>query len=281
MNNSDKEIYDLIQEEKVDDFISQREELRNKAKQQILKVQEENSKNFNKGRKQTSTNLVGKFTQSVRRIVQDVKDEGTSSGQTKEEVIETNERLRAVRVRLDENYDTAKKALVTLMTRYSDSKSQRNVFTRYALLKAMIKDVIRLETQYWSLVEIPRQEKAETVPAFVLRACAIMEKTQKSGEGVKTSSKLAEEAADRRERIERLNDMTTSQIETENTQMTNDLYRLLKKYTGLRNLIRELKSEYVSSKVYPMFPRYTMLKDMIKDIMHDPDYMEVCHEVDP
>lgn len=53
-------------------------------------------------------------------------------------------------------------------------------------------------------MEIPRQEKAETVPAFVLRACAIMEKTQKSGEGVKTSSKLAEEAADRRERIERL-----------------------------------------------------------------------------
>lgn len=60
-------------------------------------------------------------------------------GQTKEEVIETNERLRGVRVRLDENYDTAKKALVTLMERYSESKSQRNVFTRYALLKAMIK----------------------------------------------------------------------------------------------------------------------------------------------
>lgn len=36
-------------------------------------------------------------------------------------------------------------------------------------------------------------------------------------------------------------DMTTIQIETENTQMTNDLYRLLKKYTGLRNLIRALK----------------------------------------
>ncbi|CAG4993746.1 unnamed protein product [Parnassius apollo] len=87
----------------------------------------------------SSTNLVGKFTQSVRRIVQDVKDEGTSSGQTKEEVIETNERLRAVRIRLDENYDTAKKALVTLMSRYNESKAERNVFTRYALLKAMIK----------------------------------------------------------------------------------------------------------------------------------------------
>lgn len=35
--------------------------------------------------------------------------------------------------------------------------------------------------------------------------------------------------------------MITAQIEAENTQMTNDLYRLLKKYSGLRNLIRELK----------------------------------------
>ncbi|KAI4459697.1 hypothetical protein MML48_6g00021104 [Holotrichia oblita] len=106
-----------------------------------------------------STNLVGKFTQSVRRIVQDVKDEGSASGQTKEEVIETNERLRAVRLRLDESYDTAKKALVSLMTKYNDSKSVHNVFQRYNLLKTMIKEVIRLETQYWTLVDIPKQEK--------------------------------------------------------------------------------------------------------------------------
>ncbi|XP_028048576.1 uncharacterized protein LOC105830998 isoform X1 [Monomorium pharaonis] len=237
-----------------------------------------------------STNLVGKFTQSVRRIVQDVKDEGTSSGQTKEEVIETNERLRVVRIRLDGSYDTAKRALVELMCKYTDSKQVRNVFQRYNLLKNMIKpelptvspfqDVIKLETQYWTLVDIPRQEKQETVPAFVLRACSIMEKTHKSGEGVKTSARLAEEAETKRERIERLENMTTAQIEAENTQMTNDLYRLLKKYTGLRNLIKVLKEEYNSSKLYPMFPRYTILKDMIKDIMHNPDYMEVCHEVD-
>ncbi|EDS39376.1 conserved hypothetical protein [Culex quinquefasciatus] len=198
---------------------------------------------------------------------------------SREELIETNERLRAVRVRLEESYDTAKKALVTLMNKYGDSKSQRNVFNRYPMLKLMIKDVIRLETQYWTLVEIPKQEKLETVPAFVLRACSIMEKSQKSGEGVKTSAKLAEEAAEKRERMERLEIMTTAQVEQENTQMINDLYRLLKKYTGLRNLIRELKSEYGNSKIYPIFPRYTMLKDMIKDIMHDPDYMEVCHEL--
>lgn len=90
-------------------------------------------------------------------------------------------------------------------------------------------------------MDIPKQEKQETVPSYVMRACAIMEKTQKSGEGVKTSSKLAEEALERRDRLERLEDMTTAIIELENTQMINDLYRLLKKYSGLRNLIRELK----------------------------------------
>lgn len=40
------------------------------------------------------------------------------------------------------------------------------------------------------------------------------------------------------------------------------------------------QTEYNDSKMYPMFPRYTILKDLIKAIMHDPDYMEVCHEVD-
>lgn len=39
---------------------------------------------------------------------------------------------------------------------------------------------------------------------FVMRSCSIMEKTQKSGEGVKTTAKLAEDAADRRERMDRL-----------------------------------------------------------------------------
>lgn len=101
-----------------------------------------------------------------------------------------------------------------------------------------------METQYWTLVDIPKQEKQETVPSYVMRACAIMERTQKSGEGVKTTAKLNEEAVERRERMERLEAMTTVQIEQENTQMINDLYRLLKKYSGLRNLIRALKVRY-------------------------------------
>jgi predicted nuclease with TOPRIM domain len=72
-----------------------------------------------------------------------------------------------------------------------------------------------------------------------------MEKTQKSEQ--KTPQKLAEEAAEKKERLERLDPMTTSQIEHENTQMINDLYRLLKKYQGLRNLIRELKVSLIDA----------------------------------
>lgn len=61
------------------------------------------------------------------------------------------------------------------------------------------------------MIDIPKQEKQETVPSYVMRACSIMEKTQKSGEGVKTSAKLAEEAAERKERLERLECMFFSQ----------------------------------------------------------------------
>lgn len=86
-----------------------------------------------------SSNLMGKFTQSVRRIVQDVKDEGTMSGLSREEVIDINERLILFRFRLEMSYDTAKQALNSLMAKYGDSKSQRNIFHRYPLLKIMIK----------------------------------------------------------------------------------------------------------------------------------------------
>lgn len=68
----------------------------------------------------------------------------------------------------------------------------------------MIQEVVRLEMQYWLLVELPKQEKQEPVPLYVLRACATLEKTQKPGEGIKTTAKLADEEEKRRERIERL-----------------------------------------------------------------------------
>uniref|UniRef100_T1JF54 Uncharacterized protein n=1 Tax=Strigamia maritima TaxID=126957 RepID=T1JF54_STRMM len=155
------------------------------------------------------SNLMGKFTHSVKRLVKDVADETMPGGQSKEQCIQTNERLRMVTHRIGESYETAKKALTTMHDRYNDSKVTRNVFQRYRMLKAMIKEVIRLEIQYWSLVDVPKQEKQESVPVYVLRACAALEKSteNKPGEGVRTSSKMAEEEAKAKERIARFEDL--------------------------------------------------------------------------
>ncbi|KAH6948718.1 hypothetical protein HPB50_026019 [Hyalomma asiaticum] len=72
--------------------------------------------------------------------------------------------------------------------------------------------------------------------------------------------------------------MTVQEIEEENAQTINDLYRLLKKYSNLRGIVHGLQIAYTDAKVYPFIPRYNMLKDMIKCVLRDPSYMEVCHE---
>jgi len=56
--------------------------------------------------------------------------------------------------------------------------------------------------------------------------------------------------------------MTTAQIEHENTQLINDLYRLLKKYLGLRHLIRVLKVSESDENfaLYPLIPIRTRRK---------------------
>ncbi|CAG0891766.1 unnamed protein product [Darwinula stevensoni] len=201
-------------------------------------------------------------------------------GRGREENIQTNEQLRFVRAKVEESYETARHALINLQNKYAESKNVKNVFHRYSLLKAMIKEVVRLDAQYWALMDIPRQEKQEAVSAYVLRACATLQTLTKAGEGFKTSAKVAEEEERRRELQARLDVMTTGEIDNENSQLINDLYRLLKKYSSLRLVIRGLKEEYFDSRFYPIFPRYILLKDMIKDVIHAPAFMEVCHEVE-
>ncbi|XP_069957348.1 uncharacterized protein [Cherax quadricarinatus] len=231
-------------------------------------------------RSDSRSNIVGKFTQSVKRIVQEVKEEGVpADGETRDDAIATNHRLRAVRNRLEEAHETARGALLTLHTQYNHSKTTWNVFTRYTLLKAMIKEVVRLETEYWQMLEVPRQEKQEPVLSYVLRACSIIEKSQRSQEQAEKARAADEEEEERkRENAQRLNGMTTSQILEENNSLTNELYRHLRKYSSLRTLMRELKDDYVESKMYPIIPRYFMLKEMIRDVMRDPAFVEICQE---
>lgn len=61
-----------------------------------------------------------------------------TGGQPRDEVICINERLRFVRLRLEESYKTAKNSLIQLHSHYNESKLQ-SAIRRYAILKAMIK----------------------------------------------------------------------------------------------------------------------------------------------
>lgn len=49
--------------------------------------------------------------------------------------------------------------------------------------------------------------------------------------------------------------MTVKEIEDENTQTINDLYRLLKRYSALKGVVHTLRLAYQDSKVYPFIPR--------------------------
>jgi hypothetical protein len=61
--------------------------------------------------------------------------------------------------------------------------------------------VVKLETQYWTLLDVPKQEKQEPVGTYVLRACVALEKVQ-----VKPSEKSSaiENEESKREEKERL-----------------------------------------------------------------------------
>ncbi|KAH7978518.1 hypothetical protein HPB49_005794 [Dermacentor silvarum] len=69
----------------------------------------------------------------------------------------------------------------------------------------MVKDVTCLDTQYWVLLELPRQEKQEQVNAYVLRACATLEKASESRtQDAAARATADEEARERKQRLDGL-----------------------------------------------------------------------------
>uniref|UniRef100_A0A183E7E3 HDAC_interact domain-containing protein n=1 Tax=Gongylonema pulchrum TaxID=637853 RepID=A0A183E7E3_9BILA len=63
-------------------------------------------------------------------------------------------------------------------------------------------------------------------------------------------------------------------------RMHVDLYRLLRKYLKLREMLKELKSNFDSSRFFPIIPRYSLLKSMIKNVIREPTFAEIYHEPD-
>lgn len=78
------------------------------------------------------------------------------------------------------------------------------------MLKTIVKEVIQLDAQYWLLLDVPKQDKQEQVNVYVLRACAVLEKSSDTRQTSTTDSsksqaaQQAEEEAREKERKARL-----------------------------------------------------------------------------
>jgi hypothetical protein len=70
----------------------------------------------------------------------------------------------------------------------------------------MVKEVVNLDTQYWILLDVPKQEKQEQVTTYFLRTCSSLEKAgdSKTVDGAYQPKPAEEEekAKERRQRLE-------------------------------------------------------------------------------
>lgn len=70
----------------------------------------------------------------------------------------------------------------------------------------------------------------------------------------------------------------TDELQKEADALTLQMHRLLKKYLGLRKLVKQLHEKYGSTRNLPILPRYSILKKMIKNALRAPEFAEICHE---
>ena len=102
---------------------------------------------------------------------------------------------------LTETYQICLSTLVTLHNSYLRSKEVKNVLNRYALLRDMIKEAVRTESSWYSMIEIPKQNRAEPVQDYILRVCTVIESLR-----VPLAAKdFKETQKEKEERIEKVN----------------------------------------------------------------------------
>ncbi|KAK6047746.1 hypothetical protein COOONC_14748, partial [Cooperia oncophora] len=70
----------------------------------------------------------------------------------------------------------------------------------------------------------------------------------------------------------------TEELQKDCENLYVQLYKLIRKYQGLRKIIKDLHDKYDSSRLYPIVPRYPILKKMIKSVLRAPEFADICHE---
>ncbi|OZC10586.1 hypothetical protein X798_02335 [Onchocerca flexuosa] len=161
--------------------------------------------------------------------------------------------------RVNESYRKLKNAFKKLHDDYLHTKGQ-NIFSKYIQMQQMICEVTILEKQYWQLINVPEPEPSEGANDYVSRVMEIVNITQLG--------------------VPRRPGLSTNDLQNECDRMFIALYRLLRKYLKLREILKELKSDFHSSRFLPIVPRYSLLKSMIKSVIREPAFVEIYHEPD-
>uniref|UniRef100_A0A914BYX3 Uncharacterized protein n=2 Tax=Acrobeloides nanus TaxID=290746 RepID=A0A914BYX3_9BILA len=207
--------------------------------------------------------------------------QGTSNRDT---LIMTVYKQYRTRQRILEPYRRLKNALKHLQEEYYESK-ENNLFMRYARLQHMIREVIMLEKQYWQLIEIPQMEVHETPNAYVQRIMILLD--EKGSQPVKSGGiasllsatmNITDKTKDQG-LYDTIRSKSTDELKKECDRLYTELYKLIRKYLGLKEEVKKLADSYSDSRFYPIMPRYPLLKTMIKRVLRAPAFAEICHEV--
>ncbi|VDM95533.1 unnamed protein product [Thelazia callipaeda] len=205
-------------------------------------------------------------------------------------LLNTISKLHRTQQRVYESYRKLKYGLKKLHDDYYLIKGP-NIFRRYLRMQQIIREVIILDNQYWQLIDVPKPEPTEAVNDYVFRFIVNVTQPQSPPRSSIASLLKAAFIADsttetincdalRTYRTNQFLELSTEELQLECDRMHSKLYRLLRKYLELRQILKGLKSNFHSSRFLPIIPRYNLLKSMIKSVIREPTFAEIYHESD-
>uniref|UniRef100_A0A0N4ZCB6 CHAD domain-containing protein n=1 Tax=Parastrongyloides trichosuri TaxID=131310 RepID=A0A0N4ZCB6_PARTI len=222
---------------------------------------------------------IGKDTSTGTKIT--IQPEGSS----RDELIHTVFKQHRTKARILEAYKRLKNGLKTMQDNYLQSKDEK-IFSRYPKLQHMVHEVVLLEKQYWQLLDIPNHEIPESPNEYVFKVINILDQKNSGPHKATGISSLLGATLGNVDKTKdmalsaNLRNKTTEELRKECDRLYSDIYKLSKKYLGLRKILKELVDNYQHSRFFPVIPRYQLLKSMIKQVLRAPEFSEICHEID-
>ncbi|CEF60437.1 Hypothetical protein SRAE_X000217500 [Strongyloides ratti] len=222
---------------------------------------------------------IGKDSSNSTKIV--VQPEGSS----REDLIYTVYKQYCTKRRISDAYKRLKNGLKGMQDNYLQSKEEK-IFTRYPKLQHMIHEVVLLEKQYWQLLDIPNYEVIESPNEYVSKIINILDKKNTAPQKCSGISSLLGATIGNVDKTkdmalsENLRNKSTEELRKDCERLYIEIFKISKKYLGLRKILKELTNNYQHSRFFPIIPRYQLLKSMIKQILRAPEFSEICHEID-